>query len=175
MIIEDLEIRRSFMDTLEWLLALSLRYDSPIQFGLVHIDFGDRNELGEAYGAQEAAKELAELTGHLKSVFRKTDLIARNGTDFWMILPYTPATEKLYDKVIETLGAVDHDGLKVVNPEISVFDLPEHLSALQQQIETLGAPELLAYLKANRQSLARHTFCLDFAHAQHAAKTVSID
>jgi len=173
MIIEDLEIRRSFMDTLEWLLAISLRYDCPIQFGLVHIDFGDRNELGEAYGAQEAAKELAELTVHLKKVFRKTDLIARNGTDFWMILPYTPATEKLYDKVIATLGAVDHDGLKVVNPEISVFNLLEHIAAVQQQIETLEVSELLAYLKANRASLAQHTFCLDFAHERHAGNPPS--
>lgn len=164
MIIEDLDIRRSFMDTLEWLLAVSVRYHSPLQFGLVHLELGEHNELGEAYGAQEAAKELAELALHLRRTFRKTDLIARDGTDFWMIIPYVAATEKLYDRVIETLGAVEHDGLRVVNPEISVFNLLDHLDALQREVPQLMALDVLAFMKAHRNTLAQHTFCLDHTH-----------
>lgn len=164
MIIEDLEIRRSFMDTLEWLLAFSVRYGCPLQFGLVLLELGEQNELGEAYGAQEAAKELAELTLHLKRTFRKTDLIARNGTDFWMIIPYAAATEKLYDRVIDTLSAVEHEGLKVVNPEIVVFNLLDHLGVLQHEVPQLTALEVLGYMRTHRATLAQHTFCLDYVH-----------
>lgn len=160
MMIEDIESRNSFLATLEWLLAIAARYDRSIELGLIHIEYGHRNELGETYGAHEAANQLAEMTRHLKQVFRKTDLVCRNGSDFWVIVPYTPSTERLYDKVFEILGGMEHEGLRVVNPEISVFDLTALIAAFVKQHREFNALDFIEHLRANKECLAQRTFCL---------------
>ena len=40
LVMSDIESRRAFLFTLEWLLALLKRYKNSLQFGLVHIEFG---------------------------------------------------------------------------------------------------------------------------------------
>ena len=158
--IEDIEARNNFLATLEWLMAVAVRYGRLLELGLIHIEYGHGNELGDAYGAQEAVNQLAEVTRHLKKVFRKTDLVGRNGRDFWVIVPYMPSTEKLFDKVVEILGGVEHEGLRVVNPEVSIFDLTSHMAELDMQRNEFGPLDLLEYLKAKKKSLARHAFSL---------------
>lgn len=160
MVRQDIEARTHFVHTLEWLIAVMHRYSSPIQFGLVHIAHGDKNELGETYGAQEAIRQLAGVTHSLKKAFRKTDLVARDGSDFWVIIPYTPATEKIYDKVLGILQAADHDGLRVVERETSIFSLPMNLTELNKESAQLTALEFLAHLKEHKLSYASHTFRL---------------
>lgn len=160
MMIEDIESRNSFLATLEWLLAIAARYDRSIELGLIHIEYGHRNELGETYGAHEAVNQLAEMTRHLKQVFRKTDLVCRNGSDFWVIVPYTPSTERLYDKVFEILGGMEHEGLRVVNPEISVFDLTALIPAFVKQHREFNALDFIEHLRANKECFAHRTFCL---------------
>lgn len=160
MMIEDIESRNNFLATLEWLLAIAARYDHSIELGLIHIEYGHKNELGETYGAHEAVNQLAEMTRHLKQVFRKTDLVCRNGSDFWVIVPYTPSTEKLFDKVFEILGGMEHEGLRIVNPEISVFDLTSLITAFVKQQREFNALDFIEYLRANKESFAQRTFCL---------------
>lgn len=160
MVTEDIESRSSFLAALEWLMAVTVRYDCPIEFSLIHIEYGDKNQLGEAYGAQEAVQQLDEMRLHLKSVFRKTDMVARNGSDFWVVVPCTPSTEKLQDKVREILGGAEHEGLRIVNPEISIFNVSDQRADLEKQFKDLNALALLEYLKANKKILAEHTFCL---------------
>lgn len=160
MMIEDIESRNNFLATLEWLLAIAARYDRSIELGLIHIEYGHKNELGETYGAHEAVNQLAEMTRHLKQVFRKTDLVCRNGSDFWVIVPYTPSTEKLFDKVFEILGGMEHEGLRIVNPEIAVFDLTALIAAFVKQHREFNALDFIEHLRANKERFAESTFCL---------------
>ena len=165
MIRKDADERMCFLSTLEWLMAVTVRYGSPVQFGLVHIACGHKNQLGEAYGAQEAAHQLVAVIDSLKKAFRKTDLVARNGSDLWVIVPFTPSTEKLHDKVIEILESAKHDGLNVVDREVSIFNLTNHLSELDKQIKEFNALSLLEYLEENKKTLAQYTFELSSSPA----------
>jgi hypothetical protein len=158
LILNDIESRRVFLFTLEWLLALMERYTSPLQFGLVHIEFGSHHELGEAVGVHEAFKQLASLTASLTNAFRKTDIVARDATDFWVIVPYTNDVENINEKILDIFETAKHHGLKVVDREISIFELP--LNADKTSNIPSHALEFLAYLKEHRQQLARHSFRL---------------
>lgn len=158
LVVNDIESRRAFLFTLEWLLALMKRYSSPLQFGLVLIEYGNNHELGEAFGMHEAFKQLTSLTASLTSVFRKTDIIARDFTDFWVIVPYISENEKIHDKILGVLQEAKHKGLNVVDREISIFSLPL-VSTDPQNIPT-EALKFLEYLKENKQHLASHVFRL---------------
>ncbi len=160
MILKDLEAKAHFVHTLEWIMAVIHRYSSPIQFGLVHITHGNGNEIGEKYGAQDAVRQLVAVTDSLRNAFRKTDLVARDGSDFWVIVPYTPATEKIYDKVVSILQNADHDGLRIVDRETSIFSLPMNLSELTKEPSKLTALEFLTHLKENKHTYASHHFRL---------------
>lgn len=160
MILKDIEAKAHFVHTLEWIMAVIHRYSSPIQFGLVHIAHGNGNEIGEKYGAQEAVRQLVAVTDSLRNAFRKTDLVARDGSDFWVIVPYTPATEKIYDKVVSILQTADHDGLRIVDRETSIFSLPMNLSELTKEPSKLTALEFLTHLKENKHTYASHHFRL---------------
>ncbi|ACT47149.1 diguanylate cyclase domain-containing protein [Methylotenera mobilis] len=153
MLIEDIENRDRFLFIFEWLMAVMSRYMCAMQFGLVHIDHGDKNELGDAYGAKDAAEQLVAMTSHLKAVFRNTDLVARIGSDFWIIVPYTPATEQVQDKVRNIMQDAAHDGLKAVGQDASVFCFPSNNQEVNQKLTELSGIEFLAYLKAHRHLL----------------------
>lgn len=157
---KDLEAKANFVHTLEWIMAVMHRYSTPLQFGLVHIAHGKGNEIGDTYGAQEALKQLVAVTNSLKNAFRKTDLVARDGSDFWVIIPYTPATEKIYDKVAQILQDAVHEGLCVVEREISIFSLPMCLTELRNDYSKLTALEFLLHLKEHRHDYASHRFSL---------------
>lgn len=161
MLIEDIENKNHFLFIFEWLMAIASRYQCPMSFGLVHIDHGDNNELGNAYGAKEAAEQLVAMTGHLKKAFRHTDLVARVGSDFWIVVPYTPATEKVQDKVRDIIQDAEHDGLKMVAQHASVFSFPNDDSELNRKLAELSGMEFLGYLKANRHKLSTQIPGLD--------------
>lgn len=160
MTLKDLEAKEHFVRTLEWLMAVIHRYASPIQFGLVHISHGSGNEISEAYGAREAVRQLVAVTESLRNAFRKTDLVARDGSDFWVIVPYTPATEKLYDKVVKILQDAQHDGLNIVDRETTIFSLPMDMDQLGIEPSKLTALEFLTILKENKHRYASHHFRL---------------
>lgn len=152
----DVQAREIFLNTLDWLLPVVARYTENFNFALVKIAFGHGNELGNAYGAPEATKQLIAVTVDLQKSFRKTDLIARNGTDFWVIFPYTPFTENIYEKIVTVMEGAHHEGLNIVDREIAIFTSPFHLN--QQQIPQLSAMELLDYLKLHQHQFASHVF-----------------
>lgn len=152
----DNQTRATFLSTLDWLLPVVGRYAENFNFALVKIAFGQGNELGDAYGAPEATKQLIAVTADLQKAFRKTDLIARNGTDFWVIFPYTPFSENIYEKIVTVIEKAHHEGLNVVDREIAIFTSPFNLN--QQQIPQLTALELLDYLKLHQAQFASHVF-----------------
>lgn len=158
LLMKDIESRRAFLFTLEWLLALLKRYSSSLQFGLVHIELGSNHELGETFGVQEAFKQLALLSMSLTNDFRKTDIITRDVTSFWVIVPYTSDSEKIHDKILNIFQTTKHKDLNVIDREISIFELP------LRSAEALNAPsnalEFLEYLKENKRQLASDIFKL---------------
>ncbi len=154
---EDLEARDKFLFTLEWLLAVTKRHSGGLQFGLAHINFETPKILGETYGAQKAAQKLDEVSHSLRKAFRKTDLVARDGTDFWILVPFTPAEEKLVDKIKYIIEAASQSGLHIVERDISIFLLPNDAATM----DTSGsAVEFLAYLKKNHIALASNELSL---------------
>ncbi|WP_036301715.1 diguanylate cyclase domain-containing protein [Methylotenera sp. L2L1] len=161
MLIEDIENKDRFLFIFEWLMAIMSRYLCPMPFGLVHIDHGDKNELGNAYGAKEAAEQLVTMTSHLKKTFRNTDLVARIGSDFWIIVPYTPATEKVQDKVRNIIQDSEHGGLKAVVQNASIFSFPSDDKELNQKLRELSGTEFLAHLKKHRDTLSSQMLALD--------------
>lgn len=163
-ITEDIEKRELFLNTLSWLLAVSERYPDQFNFALVKIAYGDANELGNAYGAADASSQLVEVTESLQKIFRKTDLIARNGSDVWILFPYTPFSENIYLKIREVIDSADHDALHIVNRKIAIFTSP-----FKEKIPKESATETLNYLGLNQDSLADHAFILLKENDEQAA------
>lgn len=155
---KEIESRRAFLFTLEWLLALLNRYSSSIQFDLVHIELGSDHELGEAFGVQEAFKQLALLTTSLTNDFRKTDIMTRNVTDYWIIVPYDSNREQIQTKIVDIFNTSKHKDLNIINREISIFSLP--LASSEDISNITSAIEFLEYLKANKKELASQRFIL---------------
>src|ERR1035437_1552937 len=154
---QDHELREKFLYTLEWLLAVTKRYSSHVRFSLIHIDFVNPRVLGDTYGAQEASKKLDEVLHCLRKSFRKTDLVARDGVDFWVLVPYTAADGRLAEKVRDIIEIASRSGLQLVERDISIFSLPLNKHGLEQNC---SATEFLAHLKKNHIALANHVISL---------------
>lgn len=154
---EDLEARDKFLFTLEWLLEVTKRHSGGLHFGLAHINFESPKILGETYGAQKASQKLDEVSHSLRKAFRKTDLVARDGADFWILVPFTPAEEKLVDKIKYIIEAASQSGLQIVERDISIFVLPNDAAKLGSNSTAL---EFLDYLKKNHIALASNELSL---------------
>lgn len=163
---QDVDAREHFLNTLQWLLAVVTRYSDHFNFALVKIAYGDENELGNAYGAVDASKHLTEVTQALQTIFRKSDLIARNGTDVWVLFPYTPFSENIYLKIREVIDSTDHEALHIVNRKIAIFTSPFKDN---EKLPTDSAIETLNYLKENQSLMADHTFMLTKKETEQAA------
>lgn len=150
---EDIEANEKFLFTLEWLLAVTKRYSGHLQFGLAHINYKNPTLLGETYGAQKASQKLDEVSHSLRKAFRKTDLVARDGSNFWILVPYTPVTEQLADKVKYIIETASQGGLQIVERDISVFSLSD---AAVGKCDECSALEFLKYLKKNHIPPAHH-------------------
>lgn len=145
---EDIDALERFMITLEWLMALHERDPGVLHFGLIHVCFHNKESLGQTYGARDASLMLTTLSQQLRQSFRKTDLVARNGTDFWILVPYT-LPQTVTEKVTKLVELASDNGLDIVDRDVAVFTLPD--------TEVLGnmafdsAADFLAHLKKNRQ------------------------
>lgn len=148
---EDIEACEKFLFTLEWLLAVKKRYSGQFDFALAHISYRDASVLGETYGAAVASRKLDEFSHALRRAFRKTDLVARDGMDFWVLVPYTPVNEKLVDKIKYITETASQSGLQIVERDISIFALSHDLIASE---EDHSAEAFLRRLKKNHVTLA---------------------
>jgi hypothetical protein len=137
---------------LEWILGLQERVPGALQFGLIHVCFHNTEILGQAYGAPDAAKMLKELARKLRLSFRKTDLVARDCADFWVLVPYTsPAT--VTEKIALLVKIASEDGLNIVDRDVAVFSMPDPV--LTQGMAFQDVSQLLEHLKKNRQIALR--------------------
>jgi hypothetical protein len=107
---------------------------------------------------QEAFKQLALLTTSLTNDFRKTDIMTRHVTDYWIIVPYDSNREQIQTKIIDIFHASKHQELNIINREISIFSLP--LASSEAMTNLTSAIEFLEYLKANKRALASQIFTL---------------
>lgn len=148
---EDIASHEKFLYTLEWLLAVTKRYSGQLQFGLVHINYDNPRILGETYGAKSASQKLDEALHTLRNAFRKADLVARNGTDIWILVPYVPDEEKLADKIKYIIDTASESGLEIVERDLSIFSLPH---AAMADCTECSANDFLNYLKQNHTTLA---------------------
>ncbi len=144
---EDNQAREKFLITLDWLLALNERYENAVRYGLLHVCFHGKQQLGNAYGAQHAATMLINLAAKLRKAFRTTDLVARDGTDFWILIPYTdPKT--VIEKVSQLVEISSESGLDIVDRDLAFFNT-ENISANKPAV-SVGAQAYLEHLRKNR-------------------------
>lgn len=148
---KDIGLLDNFLFTLDWLLAVTRRYATQVRFSLIHINFTNPRTLGDTYGAQEAAHKLDDVLHCLSQTFRKTDLVARDGVDLWVVAPYTATDEKFADKIREIIEVASQNDLAVVERDISIFSLPFDSHEVDPNC---SAAEFLAYLKQNHIRLA---------------------
>lgn len=121
---DDTAAWEKFLYVLEWVLAVQMRYASNLRHSLVCIDFHDQKKLGDTYGAKDALQMLVDLAGQLRSSLRKTDLVARNGTTIWVMIPFvTP--ESVLSKVSQIVEIAAGNGLDIVDRDISIYSIPD--------------------------------------------------
>ena len=156
--ISDIQLCSRFIETLNWICQVQIRHADDFHVALVRIAYGDDNSLGEAYGAPEALRQLSSLTYDLQGAFRRSDLVGREGTDFWILFPYTRVTDNIYDKLMDVLHGSAHKRLNIVEREIAIFELP--LIYQQAVVKPDNGAALLEYLKTNQAELASHVFRL---------------
>ena len=145
---EDLQALDRFLSTLDWLMAVHERNPTALHLGLIHVCFHNRQQLGAAYGARDAMEMLSNLSRQLRSAFRRSDLVARDGTDFWILVPYTnPIT--VTTKVATLIEMASDSGLDIVDRDVAVFTLPD--PAIMENMAFNSAAEFLSHLKQNRQ------------------------
>ncbi|MGQ3090904.1 MAG: hypothetical protein ACT6RZ_03295 [Methylophilus sp.] len=157
--ISDIQLCSRFIDTLDWICQVLVRHADDFNIALVKIAYGDDNSLGEAYGAPEALRQLSSLTHDLQNSFRKSDLVGREGTDFWILFPYTRVTDNVYDKLMDVLQGSAHNNLNIVQREVAIFELP--VIYQKADIKPEDGLALLQYAKANQAELASHIFRLE--------------
>ena len=145
---EDIVALERFMHTVEWLLAIYERNPNALPCGMIHVCFHNKQQLGQTYGARDALMMLAELSGKMRKTFRKTDLVGRDGSDFWILVPYT-SPDAVAQKVSLLVEIASDAGLDIVDRDIAVFSLPE--PEIMQNKVFNSAVEFLEHLKANRQ------------------------
>jgi GGDEF domain-containing protein len=121
---EDTAAWEKFLYVLEWVLALQVRYANNLRYSLVCVSFHNQRALGDAYGARDAVQMLVELAGKLRTGLRKTDLVARNGTDIWVLIPFvTP--ESVLSKVSQIVEIAAANGLDIVDRDVSIYSVPD--------------------------------------------------
>lgn len=162
---QDIEARDNFLFTLEWILAVTKRYPDSLHFGLAHISVGTSQRLGDAYGAQEASRKLVEVSHALRKAFRKTDLVARDGVDYWILAPYTPS-ENISDKIMGIIEDASRNGLDIADRNIAIFSLPLKREHPEGSRSALG---FLRTVKSLCETKACHELC-----GPHICRKISI-
>lgn len=107
---------------LDWLL--NQRADSAFsRFFLFRVAFEDPRVLGITFGAADAMRRLNEFGVALAATVRRTDLVARALSEFWIAAPdCNPDT--VCCRLCEIANKVDEFGLDVVDCSVSAYKFP---------------------------------------------------
>lgn len=143
MLQNDIQGREHFLFTLNWLLAVQRRHGASLSYSLANVCFQRRDLLGSVYGAAHAHRMLLDVSAALHKAFRRTDLVMRDHTDFWILLPLS-SQESVFKRVREIVEIVSSIGLNIVERDITLFELGSGPIAPDAPQE---AEEFLRYLK----------------------------
>ena len=143
MVLEDMYARERFLFWLEWLLALESRYSNILQSGLVRITLDRHDVFGLTYDAGDTALKLSEVKDCLKQAFRRTDLVARDGLNFWILTPFTQS-DPVIEKIRKVIKTAPLNGLSIAKSDIDIFLLRDHLKPGIPAFKT--GQDFLAYL-----------------------------
>jgi GGDEF domain-containing protein len=147
---EDTVAWEKFLFVLEWVLSLQARYATNLRHSLVCISFHDQKALGDTYGAKIALQMLVDLAKQLRQSLRKTDLVARDGTSIWVLIPFvTP--ESVLSKVAQMVEIAANNGLDIVDRDLSVFSIPD--SGILDELSFNSAQDFLALI-ADKKNVA---------------------
>jgi hypothetical protein len=92
-------------------------------FGMFRVGFENPQVLGSAFGASDAMRRLNQFGSMLASTFRRTDMVARDLTDFWIVTPECNA-DIVGCRLCEIAGGVKDFGLDVVDCSVGAYLFP---------------------------------------------------
>jgi len=111
-----------FVVVLDW--VISQRPDSAYsRFALFRIAFDHPEILGSTFGASEAMRRLNQFGLILASTVRRTDLVARDLSVFWILTPECNS-EILGYRISEIIIKVEEIGLDVVKCTVDAHVFP---------------------------------------------------
>jgi hypothetical protein len=171
--LRDLNIRDNFLATLGWVLAIGRRYPESLNFALVLNSFDNANELGNHYGAREAIRHLTTFTHSLNSSLRKTDLLCRDGSHFWILTPFNAKKESLCSRVTDVFHSIEDNGLKIVSRKTAVFDMAITVQEAPNDSDSPDPLLFLRHLYANKDSLASCRCASEFPCPDESVITVT--
>lgn len=117
------QYREVFLETLGALLRAGKHYQKAREHLLMHIAFGNGNELGDRFGASHASKKMQIISGHLASGLRGA-VVFRNGAGCWILTPESYASSKsACSKAKEIINDSNHGDIHAVDKIISIFRL----------------------------------------------------
>ncbi len=125
MVLDDFNERDKFFYMLEWMLALELRHSNTLQPGLVRVAYDQTSVFSLTYDAADTAEKLGEVLACLQQAFRNTDIIARDGLNFWILTPFTQA-DPVLDKIRHVIQTAPQNGLAIAQSNIDIFLLRDH-------------------------------------------------
>ncbi len=121
---EDAAAWERFLTVLDWVLAVQSRYATNLRHSLICVSFHEQKRLGDTYGAKGALRMVIGLAAKLRESLRKADLVARNGTDIWVLVPFvTP--KSVLARVAQIVEIAAANGLDIVDRDISVYAIPD--------------------------------------------------
>lgn len=151
MILDDINSKERFMFQLEWLLALEHRYSHILQSGLVHVSYDAQEVRGLTYNASDAAQKLGEVMICLRQAFRSTDLVARDGLNFWILTPFTQL-DPVMEKVQQILTTAPQNGLAIAKSNINIYLLRDHMNPDSPPFKS--GKEFLTHLLQSKASIS---------------------
>ena len=151
MILDDINSKERFMFQLEWLLALEHRYSHILQSGLVHVSYDAQEVRGLTYNASDAAQKLGEVMICLRQAFRSTDLVARDGLNFWILTPFTQL-DPVMEKVQQILTTAPQNGLAIAKSNINIYLLRDHMNPDSPPFKS--GKEFLTHLLQGKSSIS---------------------
>lgn len=144
---DDADSWEKLLHILEWILIVKVRHSDNMHFSLTHISFGDKSALGERYGAMRAVQMLVDLGHELRRAMRKSDIVARNGTDFWVLIPHVEA-QAILPKISKIVEIASDRGLDIVDRDISIYAFQDNSLITEHSLDSPA--RFLEHMKSNR-------------------------
>lgn len=146
--------RRHLSTMLEEEYLRARRYDRPLSFGLLDLDYFKK--LNDTFGHPAGDLALVETAKIIKATLRRHDLVARyGGEEFAMVLPETPADRAImaFERVRQAIeqAEIKHEGQRLpVTASLGVASYPHHLVAKASDFITLADAALYDAKRSGR-------------------------